>query len=142
MKSYKLVKREIPKNTKYIKFHFKNDKTFGMLNLCCWKDEIDEIDNANRTIIDHKKINIYFPMFDYFYVKTYRSNVGFTFRKLVDTIIKAGLQTGKYDTRYNPQHYFRPATAEGFIGEFAITSSLDKSDIEIKGNSIYISLQH
>ena len=140
--SYKLVDRKTPKGLKEIKFNFKNDSKFGMINLCCWHDEINKIENYNKKIINNTKIYIYFPMFDYFYVKEYSSKNGFTFKQLVDKIVKTGLQAGKYDTKHNPEHYFGPATEEDFIGEYAITWSERSSDIQIKGNKIFISVQH
>ncbi len=140
--SYKLVDRKIPAGVIPIKFHFIDDSTFGMLNLSCWKDEIDKIDYSNQKIIDHTQIKIHFPMFEYFYVKECSSKDGFTFKQLVEKIVKTGLQVGKYDVEANPEHYIGPASAEDFIGEYAITSSDKRSDINIKDYNVYISVQH
>jgi len=137
-----VVERKIPSGTKHIHFRFHNNKEFGMLNLCCWKDEINKITDYNKKVIANKKIKIHIPIFDNFYKKTYTSQNGFTFYQLVDRIIKASLQAGKYDTQNHPKHYSGPATEYDFIGEYAITSSSKSSDIQKKGNNIYISFQH
>lgn len=137
-----VVERKIPKGTKCIHFRFKHNQEFGMLNLCCWKDEITNIKDYDKKIIKTKKVFIYIPIFDNFYVKLYTSQNGFTFHQLVDRIVRASLQAGKYDIQTYPEHYFGPATATDFIGEYAITSSLKSSDIQKKGDNIYISFQH
>ncbi len=137
------VPRKIPHHAKYILFNFKNDKSFGMLNLCCWRDEINKIINTNK-VIKNKKINIYYPIFDKFYVKEYRSNDDFTLSKLMEKIERIGIQAGKYDVQKNPQHYNDPKSMTNidFIGEYAITSTDKKSNIQIKDDKVYISLEH
>lgn len=142
--SFEIKERKTPKGTKYIKFNFKDDPKFGMINLGThvWKKDIDKIENINEKIIDDNIINIYFPIFDHFYMKTYESKNGYTFKKLFSKIMKTGIEAGKYDTKHNPDHYAVPATYEDFVGEYAITSNDKESDIEIKNNNIYISLQH
>lgn len=137
-----IVERKIPTGTTPIHFRFEDDEKFGMLNLCCWKDEIDKIQDNNNKVISNKIIKIHIPIFDNFYRKSYTSQNGFTFRQLVDRIVKASLQAGKYDTKHHPEHYSGPATEHDFIDEYAITSSLTSSDIQKKGNNIFVSFQH
>ena len=140
--SYRLTERKIPIGTKPIKFHFKNNPKFGMLNMCCWKNEINQIEDPHKKIINRTKIHVYFPMFEYFYVKTYESKSGFTFKQLFDRIVRTGMRAGTFDTENNPDHYVGPATAEDFIGEYAITSNNRTSDIKIRGANVYVSIQH
>ncbi len=68
-----VVERKVPNGTKPIHFRFKDDDKFGMLNLCCWKDEINKIKDNNKKVITNKTIKIYIPIFDNFYQKSYTS---------------------------------------------------------------------
>ena len=131
--SSKLVERKVPKNTRNIEFRFKNYE-MGVLNLCCWKEELRQIENANRIVLKCKKINIYFPYFDYFYVKSYSSQSGFTFATLIDRIAKAGIQAGKYYIKYdNPE--VRVRVAEDFIVQYSIVDT-----IEVRGCNVYVEI--
>ena len=141
--SYKLVCRVYPEKAKPITFHFKNDKDFGMLNFCDWKNDINKIHNCDQKVIKYKDINIYFPLPDVFYVKKYYSKNGFTFRKLVALIANCGIESYQYDIITNPSHYrnIGGIKAEYLLGRFAITWSPDFSDITIKENNVYVSVQ-
>ena len=86
--SYSLVTRKIPKGVKPIHFHFESDPEFGMLNLCCWENEIDKIENFNKKIINNNEIRIHFPMFEYFYVEKYSLKKGFNFRQLLIELLE------------------------------------------------------
>ncbi len=149
--SFTTTLRKVPKNVKPIKFNFKDDPTFGMINLCCWEDEIDKIETKlyNQKIIN-TTIKIHFPIFghppiiDHFYVKEYSSKNGFTFKELVEKIVKAGLQTGKYYSAIEKIFQGEAKkydSAVDFISEYSIASNERFSDINIKGNNVYISLQ-
>ena len=141
--TYSLVNRKIPKGVKPIRFHFKDDLNFGMLNLCCWKDEINNIKNYNRKVINNSKIKIYYPITsNYFYIKEYSSTNGFTFKQLIDRIVKAGIQAGRYYIKINPEYYPKNMTNMDFIGEYSIASSNKNENIYIKGNKVYINLEH
>ncbi len=117
-----------------------NRSSFGMINLCCWKEEIHKIEHYSKIIINNETINIHFPLFDDFYVKQFSCADGFTFEKLVTSIVQTGLAAGNYDTLYHPEHYNWEEgwTGDDFIGSYAITSGNGKSDIKINGNNVYI----
>ncbi len=137
-----LVARNYPKSAKDIYFEFKNNPDFGMLNLCCWKNEIKKIKDYNKKTLNNKSIKIYYPLFDHFYVKEYHSKNGFTFENIIEKIYQTGIQAAKYNIKMNPHHYEHPISPENSLGEYAITSSKKGSNIKTKDNRIYISLQH
>ena len=137
-----IIKRKCPRNVEPISFRFNNDENFGMLNLSGWRNEMDRIKNHNHLVITDDTINIHFPMYDNYYVKTYTSSNGFTFKKLVDRIIKAGLATGNYIIKYdNRTLSVENPNPSNYIMNYAIASSNDGEDIKRLGNNIYISIQ-
>jgi|SaaInlStandDraft_7_1057024.scaffolds.fasta_scaffold00586_4 hypothetical protein len=143
--SYKIVNRVEPKNTKPINFISQEYKltNFGLINLCSWQEDLNNIIELNTKIININIINIYFPIFKNYFTKIYKSENGFTFKQLIERIVDCGLYAGKYDIKHYPKHYRSENIIPiDFINEYALVSSENKSDINIKNNCIYISLQH
>jgi len=101
--SYKIIPRIYNKKGKKLKFHFKDDPDFAMIQLCCVDEFLNRIENVNRKIINYKKIIIYFPIFDETMVKTYTSYNGWTLRKLFKAIEKLSRQAGKYSITNSPE---------------------------------------
>ena len=137
-----VVERKIPKGTEPIIFLLNNNPRFGMINLCCWEEDITNITSTKK--INNTMIKIHFPVFQDFFVKEYQSGSGFTFRELINMIVKTGLLAGEYAIHNYPEAIFDLTTFQpsDFIGEYAITSTNKESDIEIKGDNIYVSVQH
>lgn len=111
-----------------------------MLNMCCWKDEIYKIKDYNKKILSNKIITIHIPMFENFYAKSYKSQNGFTFAQLIDRIHKASIQAATFYIQ-DHEEYHSTSPAE-FMGEYAVTSSKNSSDILVKGRNIYVGFQH
>ena len=84
---------EIPEDAE--EFKLATNGQFGMVNLC-WplddstKAEIEAIDGSGSSFIVGSKVKIYFPSFEYFYMKTYRNKDGFTLGEVVEKIAKTG----------------------------------------------------
>ncbi len=98
---------------------------WGMFNFCTFEEEMSNLKDGDKVIIDLPSINIHFPVVDYFYVMLHH-NGPFTLKDIL-TNIKL---TGEY------------AHICGALGEYAITSFDNDSDIMYKDNNIYVSVQH
>ena len=142
MGSYEIVdKSQTPKDLTFVKFNFKNNLKYGMLNVCSTNKEIVTLDDLNTKITNDQEIEIYFPLLGDYYVKAYSSRRGFTLKRLLECIVKIATQAGKHAIRSNPHEFTEEATYKDFIGEYSITSDRDMSDIRRKKNRFYISLQ-
>ncbi len=143
-----LTLRETPAGTVPIGFCFKDAQDWGMVNLGPgWEQEVSQLKDTDKIVIPHELIYIHFPMFDHFFVQMRTSIGGFTLSKLIASIVQVGTEAGHYDTTYHPEHYRGPAnrgpaTAEDFLGEYAITAGHGKSDIQLKGKNVFVSVQH
>jgi len=133
------VKRVYPSNLKQVKFQFIDDEDFGMINLCCVNQELYKIKQINDKIIQKKTIEIYFPLFDYFYIVRFQSPMGWTLRRLIKDIEIAGLAAMTYYALINHED---PEMSRSSLGEYALTWSPEQSDIEMIDDKVYISLQH
>ena len=139
MSDFSLVPREYPESN--IKFSWIDNPSFGMINLCCWEEDLLKVWNKDELILDDEKIYILFPLYENFFVKEYYCQNGFTLEYLIELIVKTGLEAGEYDTSTNPGNYNGPANKYDFINRFAITSSNTDSDIKVSGNKIFVSVQ-
>ncbi len=102
------------------------EKEWGMFNFCSFEEEMSNLKNGDKVIIDLPTINIHFPAFDYFYVMQHH-NGPFTLKDILTNINL----TGTY------------AFITGGLGTYAITSfDNNDSDIMYKDNNIYVSVQH
>ena len=129
-----MERKQIPKNTTPIHFRFKDDPDFGMINLCSEKrKEYLKIKNYNDVVIKLDEINVYFPVFEQFYIKKYVSVGGFSLKDLFEVINHTGIEAGKH-SKYG----------RDFPCEYAITSSSKGSNINFnpKTGNVYISTQH
>jgi hypothetical protein len=72
-----------------------------MINLCCVDIDIKKITDINSVVIKKNKIEIYFPIFDYFYITTFHSKQGFTVAQLIKNIELAGQTAMTYDAIIN-----------------------------------------
>lgn len=107
---------------------YNNKEGWGMFNFGTFEEEMSNLKNGDKIIINSPTINIHFPVFDYFYVMLHQHGP-FT---LADILINIKL-TGEY------------AFITGGLGEYAITSfddDDDDSDIKYKDNNIYVRVQH
>lgn len=139
---FKLVDREIPGEVEKLPFYFK-DSNFGGLNLCCWKEEISQVKDPVRIVLEEEEIEINFPIFERFYVQFYRSEDGFTFYDLVNLIAKTGAVAFKWDINDNPDRYEKNVTRKDILGEYTITNTGIKIGSKSLGRRpIYLSLQH
>ena len=102
--------------------------------------ELKTIADLSKVVIIRRDIDIYIPIFERWYVKTYSSMYDFTLRKLIRLIKKIGEQAGIYDTHHYPEHYMddNPAPAD-FLGNFALVSNHNNSGIMISGRRVYVS---
>jgi len=137
-----VVLRKEPSNLKNINFNFKDNSDFGMINLCCWQKDLQNIEHPNKIVLNNEKVQIYYPMFDHYYTKTYTNQSGFTLKQLVDRIVKVGNQAGKYHAKHHPQDYTGEPDPSAMTGEYAITWSPQGSDLKYKGSKVFVTLQH
>jgi hypothetical protein len=136
-----LKPREIPQGAEEIKLA--TNGQFGMVNLC-WplddstKAEIEALDGHDKLFIVDPKVEIYFPSFDYFYLKTYRNKNGFTLGELVEKIAKTGYNAYRNWYKGYPEAFdVKDAEEAGAtIGENALMS------FHQKGNAIYVNVEH
>ena len=133
------VPRIYPKNLKNIKFQFKNNNHFGMINLCCLDQDLIKIKDINSLVTQRKRIFIYFPVFDHFYITEFQSENGFTLKQLIINIRIAGLAAFTY---YAILNNLDPSVHRSALGEYALTWTPQQSDIQITNDQIYISVQH
>lgn len=137
-------RKEIPKNTTPIHFRFKDDPDFGMINLCGGKrKEYLKIKNYDKIVIKLDEINVYFPVFEQFYIKKYVSVGGFSLKDLFKVINHTGIDAGKH-SKYGSDMKYHFASRGDFPCEYAITSSPKGSNINFnpKTGNVYISTQH
>jgi hypothetical protein len=138
---YEIVPRVVPNSATYIHFTGIPNDSLTVINLGNWKNEKQNITARTIPIIGYKRINIYFPIFDKFFVKSYKCENGFSFHLLIQEILRCGIQAAKYDIKNNPTNWSNNTTPSDAWGASAITSSQHKSDLQIYNNNIYISLQ-
>ena len=116
-----------------IKFSLRDDPTFGMVNLGSEQDDIEDelikLNDLDRIVISQKSVIVHFPTFDRYWEEIIRSKDGFRLDFLLREIQKVGLNAEK-------------ALGEEFMGEYAITSSENASDLKLVGNHLYVELQH
>lgn len=116
-----------------IKFSLKEDPDFGMVNLGSEQDDIEDelikLNDLERIVISHESVLIHFPVFDSYWEEIVRSKSGFRLDFLLREIQGVGLNAEK-------------ALGEEFMGEYAITSSGNVSDLKLVGNHLYVELQH
>lgn len=138
-----LTNKKIPKKAHELHFRSLDNKDVGILNLCCYRSEIKKIKNYNKKLDFPKKIYIYYPIFDKFYVQEHYTGENFTFNKLIKLIYDTGINAGKYEIKHNPEFYKNnwAIVPTSFVTKYAISSNNKRSDIKILDNNIYISLQ-
>ena len=101
------------------------------------KDEIERIDGHNTLLVVDPKVKIYFPSFEYFYMKTYRDKKGFTLGKIIELICKTGYNAMKNRFHGYPETFVDVNTAEeagSTVSEYGLVKfhQLD--------NSIYVNV--
>lgn len=116
-----------------IRFTLQDNPDFGMVNLRDQQDDIeDELANLKdleKIVIPQKYLIVHFPTFDMYWEEIIRSKDGFRLDFLLREIQRIGLNAEK-------------ASEEEFMGEYAITSSNEDSDLKLVGNHLYVELQH
>lgn len=137
-----LYDKVYPRKAKNIKFALKDNNKYGHINLCCWKDDIKKIKYTNKKILRDKKIYIYFPLYDDFYVKEYRSETGFTFRQLINRIHRAGKSAFTYYQNKYPETFFGKVEPLKLMRDLSLTSTNKESDIQIRKNKVYVYLDY
>jgi hypothetical protein len=130
-----VVHRILQLNTEPILFMSK-EKSIGIINLCNWEEDLSNIENRNRLVVDRTTIKVYFPMFESFYTKTFNSDTGFTLNRLIKCIVYTGLQTGDYLVDHP---IIGVPNGSLFIAPYSIISG-DSSDIKIRGYNVYVSV--
>ena len=136
MSNYKIIKKFKPKG-EYIYFNQKKSVT-GIINFNELK-KITSLDDVGKSIISDETIEINFPILDHYFVTQFKSKNGWTLKKLILYIHKAGLITGNYLMKYQPtmMDSLSAKSPEEFIEKFAILSDKKKSDIIKIDNRIY-----
>jgi hypothetical protein len=136
-----LKPREIPEDAE--EFKLATDGQFGMVNLC-WPlddstaEEIKAIDGSGSLFIVDSKVKIYFPSFEYFYVKTYKKKDGFTLGELIEKIAETGYNAMKNRYKGYPETFKVENEEEAgqTIGEYALVSFRQRD------NEIYVNVEH
>lgn len=116
--------KKYPDNMEPVMFCMNGDPSFGIVNLCCYKDDLVNINNNTRKVVESHILYIHFPLYNNWYTQQYESENGFRFNELIKLIVQTGINSGGVD-------------------RFAITSFPDAkdSDIQLHENNIYISIQ-
>ena len=133
--------REIPEDAEEVKLS--NHGQFDKVNLS-WplddstKAEIEALDRSGSLFTVQPKINIYFPSFEYFYMKTYHNKNGFTLGEIVEKIAETGYKAMKnwhigYPETFNVKN---AKEAGNTIGEYDLVS------FSQKGKNIYVNVEH
>lgn len=136
-----MLKREIPEKAK--RYELSTNGAFGMVNLE-WpvgdstNAEIAALDGTNAILVDDVEVNIYFPSFDYFYMKTYKNKDGFTLGNIVTKICKTGYYALKSWYKDFPETFDVEDAEEAgqTVGEYALIS------FNRQGNNIYVNVEH
>lgn len=140
-----IQERDIPSDAHHILFYLKNTSDFGMINLTSIPSELEKeikrIEDYNSIVITKTEINIHYPYFKKYFIQTYTSQTGFTLRELIEAIVRTGIKSGEYAIQTTPERYAN-VTADDFINSYAITCYNTNSDIRIKGNNVYVLVQH
>lgn len=155
-----LVKRVYPQDAKNIFFSFndkyakevlgdENESDYGSINLGRnITKELKNLADVNKIVTKYKKVYVHFPLRKNFYVAELSSNIGFTLKNILTNVNRIGEKAFKYDfvhrndTNYESLCNKNDKKYESALGEYAVISSDGKSDIVIKGNKIYVSVQH
>ena len=56
----KVIPRKVPKIARSHRILFKDNDDFGMINLCCWTEEINRLRNTKEIVIKSKSSLSYF----------------------------------------------------------------------------------
>jgi hypothetical protein len=141
MSDYKIIKKFKPKG-KYIHFNQKKSVT-GIVNFNDLK-KITGLDDVGKTITPDEIIEINFPILDHYFVIKFKSKNGWTLKKLIQYIHKAGLITGNYLLKYQPTvlNSMSVDSPENFINNFSLLSDKKKSDIIKLDSRIYVNLHN
>jgi hypothetical protein len=101
-------------------------------------DDLKGIKDLNKKIVDKQVVHIYFPAFENYFVKTYRSKNGFTLRKILNLINDTGYIAMYEAFKLNPKNFFTDDIEEAAssIGEFAVMT------FNIDDNNIYVNIEH
>lgn len=132
---------EIPEDAEEVKLSTHGQ--FGMINLS-WplddstKAEIEALDRSGSLFTVQPKIKIYFPSFEYFYMKTYRNKNGFTLGEIAEKIAETGYKALKNWYIGYPEtfHVKNAKEAGSTISEYGLVS------FHQKGSNIYVNVEH
>jgi hypothetical protein len=141
MSNYKIIKKFKPKG-EYVYFNQKKSVS-GIVNFNELK-KITSLDDIGKNIISEEIIEINFPILDHYFVTQFKSKNGWTLKKLILYIHKAGLGAGNYLLKYQPTllNTMSVDSSENFINKFSLLSDKKKSDIIKLDNHIYINLHN
>lgn len=138
------VTRKIPESTSVYTLT-SNGGDFGMVNLggndFSLMNEITKIDNYDQIFIENKKVNIYFPAWEYFYRDEFHSenDYGFTLGEILKLISSIGY-VACGESWIRDKKLFTEGTtfsqAAQSVGEFAVC------EFSYEGNNVYVNVDH